>query len=104
MGLRKILYYLKIINVTTDIRISLTRNKVRGPTNSANPYSSEHLRGQFQLHTKDCVFMTKTNPLMANRGIVCVRFEVFTAVAIKNGVFWDITPCGSCKNRRFGGT
>jgi hypothetical protein len=20
----------------------------------------------------------------------------------KNGVFWDITPCGSCKNRRFG--
>jgi hypothetical protein len=23
---------------------------------------------------------------------------------MKNGVFWDITPCGSCKNRRFGGT
>jgi hypothetical protein len=23
---------------------------------------------------------------------------------LKNGVFWDITPCGSCKNRRFGGT
>jgi hypothetical protein len=22
----------------------------------------------------------------------------------KNGVFWDVTPCGSCKNRRFGGT
>jgi hypothetical protein len=19
-------------------------------------------------------------------------------------VFWDVTPCGSCKNRRFGGT
>jgi hypothetical protein len=33
-----------------------------------------------------------------------VRFEVFTAVTIKNGVFWDVTPCGSCKNRRFGGT
>jgi hypothetical protein len=29
-----------------------------------------------------------------------VRFEVFTAVTI----FWDVTPCGSCKNRRFGGT
>jgi hypothetical protein len=25
-------------------------------------------------------------------------------VALKNGVFWDVTPCGSCKNRRFGGT
>jgi hypothetical protein len=26
--------------------------------------------------------------------------SVFTK---KNGVFWDVTPCGSCKNRRFGG-
>jgi hypothetical protein len=33
-----------------------------------------------------------------------VRFEVFTAVTMKNGVFWDVTPCGSCKNLRFGGT
>jgi hypothetical protein len=31
------------------------------------------------------------------------RFEVFTAVAMKYGVFWDITPCSSCKNRCFGG-
>jgi hypothetical protein len=23
---------------------------------------------------------------------------------MKNGVFWDVTPCGSCKNRRFWGT
>jgi hypothetical protein len=32
------------------------------------------------------------------------RCEVFTAVTMKKGVFWDVTPCGSCKNRRFGGT
>jgi hypothetical protein len=32
-----------------------------------------------------------------------VRFEVFTAVTMKNGVFWAVTTCGSCKNRRFGG-
>jgi hypothetical protein len=25
-------------------------------------------------------------------------------VAMKNGVFWDVIPCGSCKNQRFGGT
>jgi hypothetical protein len=25
-------------------------------------------------------------------------------VAMKNPVFWDVTPCGCCKNRRFGGT
>jgi hypothetical protein len=33
-----------------------------------------------------------------------VRLEVFTAVTMKNGVFWDVTPFGSCKNRRFRGT
>jgi hypothetical protein len=33
-----------------------------------------------------------------------VRFEVFRAVTMQNGVFWDVTPCGPCKNRRFGGT
>jgi hypothetical protein len=33
-----------------------------------------------------------------------VRLAVFMAVTMKNGVFWDVTPCGSCKNRRFGGT
>jgi hypothetical protein len=23
---------------------------------------------------------------------------------MKNDVFWDVTPCGSCKNRRLEGT
>jgi hypothetical protein len=27
-----------------------------------------------------------------------VRFEVFTVVTMKNGVVWNVTPCGSCKN------
>jgi hypothetical protein len=36
--------------------------------------------------------------------IHCVRFEVYTVVTIKSGVFWYVTPYGSCKNRRFGGT
>jgi hypothetical protein len=33
-----------------------------------------------------------------------VRFEVFTGVTMKNAVFWDMAPCSSCVNRRFGGT
>jgi hypothetical protein len=33
-----------------------------------------------------------------------VRFEVFTAVTTKIAVFLDVTPCGSCTDRRFGGT
>jgi hypothetical protein len=35
---------------------------------------------------------------------VCVTFEVYTALIMKNAVFWDVTLYGSCKNRRFGGT
>jgi hypothetical protein len=30
--------------------------------------------------------------------------EVFTAMTMKNAVYWIVTPSGSCKNRRFGGT
>jgi hypothetical protein len=33
-----------------------------------------------------------------------VRFEVFTAMTMKNAVLWNATPCGSCRNQRFGGT
>jgi hypothetical protein len=33
-----------------------------------------------------------------------VRFEVFTAVTLKNVVFWYVVSYGSCKNPRFGGT
>jgi hypothetical protein len=33
-----------------------------------------------------------------------VRSQVFTAVTMKNAVFWDVGPCRSCVNRRFGGT
>jgi hypothetical protein len=33
-----------------------------------------------------------------------VKLEVFTALTMKNDVFWDVTPSGCCKNRHFGGT
>jgi hypothetical protein len=39
-----------------------------------------------------------------NEGGDNVRFEVFTAVTMKNVVFGDVTRCGSCKSQRFGGT
>jgi hypothetical protein len=35
---------------------------------------------------------------------MAVRFEVSTAVTMKNGVFWDVMQCASSKNRRFRGT
>jgi hypothetical protein len=52
-------------------------------------------------------------PLLSLHSI-CVRSHVLcvscwinewsTTRVLRNGVFWDVTPCGSCKNRRFGGT
>jgi hypothetical protein len=42
--------------------------------------------------------------LLLEAQINLVKFEVFKAVTMKNGVLWDVTPCGSCKNRRFRGT
>jgi hypothetical protein len=35
--------------------------------------------------------------------LIDVIFEVFMAVTLKNVIFWDVTPCGSCKSRCFGG-
>jgi hypothetical protein len=35
---------------------------------------------------------------------VDVRFEVFTAVTMKNAIFLDVVPCRSCVNQRFEGT
>jgi hypothetical protein len=34
---------------------------------------------------------------------VSLDYQKFS-VKMKNGVFWEVTPCGSCKNGRFGGT
>jgi hypothetical protein len=42
-----------------------------------------------------------TNSLSANEEITHVGFDVFTAVTMKNALFWDVTPCASCMNRRF---
>jgi hypothetical protein len=39
-----------------------------------------------------------------NRHLLYVRFEVFMAVTMNNAVFWDVIPCGSCKNGRSRGT
>jgi hypothetical protein len=30
--------------------------------------------------------------------------ELQSRLAVKNGVFWDVTPYGFSKNRHFGGT
>jgi hypothetical protein len=44
------------------------------------------------------------NFVLPKMGKRILRFEVFRKVTVKNDVFWDVTPFGSSKNRRFGGT
>jgi hypothetical protein len=52
--------------------------------------------------------MTWTDPLYCNRNCWhCISKQIQSNQnwkITKNCVFWDVTPCGSCKNRRFGGT
>jgi hypothetical protein len=68
------------------------------PPSEASPFLTWNVTTiLFSLHQ---IAYTRRSPL-ANH---TARFEVFTAVTMKNDVFWDVTPCGSCKNRRFGGT
>jgi hypothetical protein len=33
-----------------------------------------------------------------------VRLKVFPTLTMKKAIVCDVTPCGSCENRRFGGT
>jgi hypothetical protein len=58
------------------------------------------------------VYLTMVNHKIYNVSIKLTQQEYVLKSALffhdrihlKNSVFWDVTPCGSCKNRRFGGT
>jgi hypothetical protein len=73
---------------------------VRGDACNLQSSSGSAFPGKSQA-----VSSTPSPPLAVSKATVfLVRLEVFTAVAMKNAVFWDVTPCGSYKNRRFEGT
>jgi hypothetical protein len=48
------------------------------------------IKSQFVLHRGHI-----TSPLQRPASYCYVRFEVLTAVTMKNVVFWDVMPCGS---------
>jgi hypothetical protein len=60
---------------------------------------------------KNAVFLDTKSQFLPHRrhylstqspaGECCVRFEAFTAVTMKNFIFWDVTPCDSYKNLRY---
>jgi hypothetical protein len=49
------------------------------------------------MGSSDCVHTQKTENVKLS---LYLRSEVFTAVTMKNAVFWDVAQCSSCKNRR----
>jgi hypothetical protein len=72
-------------------------NVILNIANLFNLFRSKYLYERFVRQLLlDGLFQTTEN--------ISVRFEVFTAVTMKNAVFWDVAPCRSCLNRRFGGT
>jgi hypothetical protein len=68
------------------------------------PYRSIATASTCLRRMSDITLNDSHDRLLQTISVTYVRFEVLTAVTIKNGVFWDVTPCGSCKNRRFVGT
>jgi hypothetical protein len=45
-----------------------------------------------------------TTYLNYQNNLISVRFEAFTAVTMKNVVFWDVALCRNWVDRRFGAT
>jgi hypothetical protein len=71
--------------------------------NTASIRLSVCMQQQSNFHTGEFQYFFKKTSNLVKFGQF-VRFEVSTAVTMKNGVFWDVTPCGCCNNRRCGGT
>jgi hypothetical protein len=97
--------------IETQISVTRTGCICEGQKQSKNAVKTSNLTHQEKSLAR--LRSTSHNPSAPNpllrtwkhaKLLIHVRFEGFTAVTMKNGVFWDVTPCGSCKNRRFGGT
>jgi hypothetical protein len=67
-----------------------------------------HLSSDLECHllwvAREAMSGYKILTIIYKNRVYILRLEVFTAVTMKNTVFWDVTPCRSCVNRRFGGT
>jgi hypothetical protein len=67
---------------------------LRGPTIQAGDVSQRRVALSLSLHK-----FRELKPILS-----CDPFTCKQLVLLKKAVFWDVAPCESCKNRRFGGT
>jgi hypothetical protein len=54
---------------------------------------------EINLHSK---FTANCRHLNSTPEKVIIKHNIYKSM--KNAIFWDVTLCGSCKNRRFVGT
>jgi hypothetical protein len=96
------IYFLGLLRemVSPFARWTLTQENTNMKENQADFRVSSSVRSHISWSSK----VQNISFALVGTINIHVRFEVFTAVTMKNGVFWNVTPCGSCKNRRFGGT
>jgi hypothetical protein len=68
--------------------------------------STQNTRLLLQLTIYRCYPKQFVSRISLNTQLIekVVRFEVFTAVTMKNAVFWDVELYRYCISRRFGGT
>jgi hypothetical protein len=52
----------------------------------------------------ECLFLYTCRPVSISLSLFLRFNDLKATISLKNGVVWDVTKCGSCKNRRFGGT
>jgi hypothetical protein len=52
---------------------------------------------------EECRLLGYKNPVLTSQETHYVS-AIQPSHLMKNGVFWDVEPCGSCKKRRFGRT
>jgi hypothetical protein len=98
------------------VKIASTREKSIPVHKYAKKNRVTSVRLEFHIHCRrdqlqrkstygqrTLVSLSQRNPETKITSTEVVRFEVFRALTMKNTIFWDVTPCGSCRNRRFGG-
>jgi hypothetical protein len=83
----------KILQYPLDRRLVGLRTVLNAAKKKTNLLSLQGIKPCFLEHRARSI-VTISNK------VPCVGFEVFTAVTMKNAIFWDVAPCRSCEMYR----
>jgi hypothetical protein len=92
------------LNWGLHVSFSVPRGKFRDGTLNATMATSYHMPCNSLLTTLQSSQTEPLNSLNQRHSTFLARFEVLMTVIMKNTVFCNIMPFGSCENRRFGET